>query len=67
MLERIVSKIANIFFIKYYKKYYKKYLAYKSQSFIKSSCEYRIVSFYQKNMSCEVSRLCDIYGSDKGS
>ena len=66
MLKDLVSKIGNIFFVKYYKKYYKKYLAYKSQSFIESSCEYRIVSYYQKNMSCEVSRLCDIYGSDKG-
>ena len=66
MLKDIVSKIGNIFFVKYYKKYYKKYLAYKSLSFIKSSCEYQIVSYYQKNMNCEVSRLCDIYGSDKG-
>jgi len=66
MLKDIVSTIGNIFLAKYYKKYYRKYLAYKSQSFIESSCEYRIVSYYQKNMNCEVSRLCDIYGSDKG-
>jgi hypothetical protein len=29
--------------------------------------DYKIVSYYQKNYSCEVSRLCDIYGSDKGT
>ncbi len=48
MLKDILSTIGNIFFGKLLKRYYRKYLAYKSQLFIESSCEYRIVSYYQK-------------------
>jgi len=43
-----------------------KYMTDQSQQFIESSCDYKIVSYYQKNMNCELSRLCDVYGSDKG-
>lgn len=31
-----------------------------------SIMEYKIISFYKKNSSCEISSLCDVYGSDKG-
>jgi hypothetical protein len=44
-----------------------KNLTDKLQAFMESSCDYRVVSYYQKNTQCEVSRLCDVYGSDKGS
>ena len=48
------------------KKYYKKYLDAKLQSQIASDFDYKIVSYYQKNLNCEFSKLCDVYGSDKG-
>jgi hypothetical protein len=66
MLKDIVRKVDNIFLGNVLQKYYRNYLTYKSHAFIESSCEYRIVSYYQKNINCEISRLCDIYGSDKG-
>lgn len=31
-----------------------------------SKMEYKLVSFYHKNSNCEISSLCDVYGSDKG-
>lgn len=66
MLKNIVRTIDDIFLGKAIQKQYGKYLAAKSQAYIESSCDYRIVSYYQNNMNCQVSRLCDVYGPDKG-
>jgi hypothetical protein len=66
MLRKIIRAVDNTFFGQNIQKQYRRYLTAKSQSYLGSSCDYKIVSYYQKNMNCEVSKLCDIYGSDKG-
>jgi hypothetical protein len=33
---------------------------------LKSGFDYETVIYSNKNSSCELSRLCDVYGSDKG-
>jgi hypothetical protein len=47
--------------VKIYKKR-AKYLAAR----LSSGLDFSVVSRYQKNLSCELSRLCDLYRSDKG-
>ena len=62
MLKKIIRKIDEVFLAKSLSKQYGKYLNGKALS----DLEYKIVSSYHKNNYCEISRLCDIYGSDKG-
>jgi hypothetical protein len=38
----------------------------KMQALIEDGFDYRIVSHYQKNLTCDLSALCDLYGTDKG-
>ncbi len=54
------------YFGKLIKKLYENFLIYKAQVYLQSKNEYRILSYYKKNITSELSRLCDIYGSDKG-
>jgi hypothetical protein len=65
MLKRTLNTVDR-FFLGSLKKYYSKYLTAKNLTFISNSCDFRIVSYYQKNYNCEISNLCDLYGSDKG-
>ncbi len=67
MLKKTIQTL-NIFssFKKAVKRYRKRK---KEQQFLRSfesGLAYKMTSFYTKNWTCEVSRLCDIYGSDKG-
>lgn len=45
---------------------YKKIKESRIQSKHFSQSHYAMFSFYKKNYNCELSRLCDLYGSDKG-
>jgi hypothetical protein len=66
MLKKIIRKIDSIFLGKALQHQFARYLSTKQRGLFESSFDYRIMSFYQKNMNCEISRLCDVYGSDKG-
>jgi hypothetical protein len=45
---------------------YNKVFASQIQSKYFSHSHHRVFSFYRKNYECELSRLCEFYGSDKG-
>lgn len=66
MLKNIVRKIDNKFFAGAILERYRNYMAAKAQARLASTLDYRMVSYYAKNPTCEISRLCDLYGSDKG-
>ena len=66
MLKIVVKKLDNVLFGKKLQKYYGKLLATKSQRLLESGLDYQIICSYQKNLNCELSRLCDLWGSDKG-
>lgn len=66
MLKKIVHKIDDIFLAKTIQKQYRRYLSAKTRAQIEYDLGYKIVSYYAKNTKCEVSKLCDVYGSDKG-
>ncbi len=66
MLKKIIQKIDQILFAQNIKKLYNHYVTAQLLTRLESECGYKIISFYPKNMNCEVSRLCDLYGSDKG-
>jgi hypothetical protein len=66
MLKKIIWKIDEVFLAKRLQKRYSKFLNDDALSVLDADSNYKIVSHYQKNKYCELSRLCDLYGSDKG-
>jgi hypothetical protein len=66
MFKQFILKIDKVFFGKKLKKLYTNYITDRLLKRLESECGYKITSYYPKNMNCEVSRLCDLYGSDKG-
>lgn len=66
MLKKIIRKLDDLFLRKTIQRRYSKQVIAKAMSTLDSSFDYKIVSYYTKNMTCEMSRLCDVYGSDKG-
>ncbi len=66
MLKKFIRTIDDVFLAKKLQKQYGKILNARAQSELESDLNYKIVSFYKKNNDCEISKLCDIYGSDKG-
>lgn len=66
MIQSIVRAIDNALFGAFMQKWYGKRMTSKMLAIIEDSFEYRIVSHYQKNLSCDLSALCDLYGTDKG-
>lgn len=66
MIKKMVSVIDNLFFGASIQKRYGISRTSKMQALIDDGFDYRIVSHYQKNLSCDLSVLCDLYGTDKG-
>ena len=66
MIKKIVSAIDNTFFGASIQKWYGMRMTSKMQALIEDDLEFKFISYYQKNLSCELSALCDIYGTDKG-
>ena len=66
MIRRFVSMIDNAFLGASIQKWYGMRMASRMQALIEDGFDYRIVSHYQKNLSCDLSALCDLYGTDKG-
>lgn len=66
MLKKIIRKIDDVLLAKTIQKQHVKYMIAKTQSQMRSSFDYKIVIYYQKNLDCELSKLCDVYGTDKG-
>lgn len=63
---KITRKIDNILFDQALQR---RRIKKKDQQFLsslESGLDYKAFSFYSKNSGCEISRLCDVYGSDKG-
>jgi hypothetical protein len=66
MMKNIVSAIDNAFFGASIQKWYGMRMTSKKQTLFEDDLDFRFVSYYQKNLSCELSALCDLYGTDKG-
>ena len=66
MLKKIIRKIDDLFLGQAIQRHYSNWLASKIIASFMSGFDFKIVSFYNKNADCEISRLCDVYGSDKG-
>ena len=66
MMKKIVSAIDNTFFGASIQKWYGMRMTSKTQALIEDDLDFRLISYYQKNLSCELSALCDVYGTDKG-
>jgi hypothetical protein len=66
MLEKIIRKIDDLFLGKAIQRQYSKLLTAKVMARFEPGFDFKIVSYYKKNATCEISRLCDVYGSDKG-
>lgn len=66
MFKKIIRKIDDKIFSKAIQKQYGKYLGAKSQSQLEAFFDYKIISYYKKDFSDDLSGLCDLYGSDKG-
>jgi hypothetical protein len=65
-MKKLFRKVDKLLFGQSFKKLRAWYLTNKLLKSLESECGYKITTFYQKNMNCEISRLCDLYGSDKG-
>jgi hypothetical protein len=65
-VKKIITKIDTLILGSILQKRYGHYLAVKMQTKIASGFDNKIVIYYQKNLNCEFSKLCDVYGSDKG-
>ena len=66
MLKKLVRKIDDLLLGKAIQRQYSKRLSAKVMSNLESGFDFKIVTYYNKNATCEISRLCDVYGSDKG-
>ena len=66
MLKKLVRAIDNIFFRSAIQKWQSAPTNLKIWAHIEDGFDYRFVSHYQKNLSCHLSALCDLYGTDKG-
>ena len=66
MIKRFVGAIDNAFFGATIKKRYEIRRTSIMKASIEDGLDYRIVSHYQKNLNCDLSALCDLYGTDKG-
>lgn len=66
MLKNFIRKIDETFLGKSLQRQYGHYMTARAQRVLETDFDYRIVSYYQKDKSCELLRLCDVYGSDKG-
>jgi len=67
MLKKIIRTIDQIIFNGNVRKTLKNSREEKKIKRIGNGMEYKFTSFYEKNYSCELSILCDKYGSDKGT
>lgn len=65
-MEKLILGINKYLFGRFFRKKYPAFRLVVLQSSIRSSNSYKFDIFYQKNMSSELSTLCDFYGSDKG-
>jgi len=63
---KIVRKIDDIFFQQALQKRRRRRKELKFFSSLEKDLDYKIFSFYAKNLNSELSSLCDVYGSDKG-
>ena len=66
MLKKTIHRIDDAFFSKALQRLSRRRKDARVQSRIESGLDYKIISHYAKNEKCELSRLCDLYGSDKG-
>lgn len=66
MIKGIIRAVDNALLGSSIQKWYGTRMASKMQATISDGFEYRIVSHYSKNLTCDLSALCDLYGTDKG-
>lgn len=66
MLKNLIITIDDVLFSKMLRKWYGRLKAKSHLMTLESGLEFKVVSYYKKNNNCEISRLCDTYGSDKG-
>ena len=66
MLTKIFRKADKILFRGAIRSGLRRHREAKKLALIESGLQYRFISFYEKNYRCEISSLCDKYGSDKG-
>ncbi len=66
-MKRIINRIDHILFYGYFKKKYLQNLDVKVARQFDNLFGHKLVTYYDKKYSDELSALCDLYGSDKGS
>lgn len=66
MLKEIIKWVDEIFLSKSLTKYYSKYLYDKNRKQFFSSVGRGFEVLYKRKITCDLARLCDVYGSDKG-
>lgn len=66
MLKNVIQSFDKLFFGEALQKKYGKYVVAKLLENFKLGFDYSMASYYKKNKNCELSKLCDFYGSDKG-
>ena len=66
VLKETFKRADAIFFSKSLTRYYSKYLYDKNRNQLFSKVESGFEVLYKRKNTCELARLCDVYGSDKG-
>ena len=66
-LKFVMKKIDKILFNKKLLKIYKYFSSIKEEKKSSSLRDHKIEIFYSKNNQCQLAKLCDLYGSDKGA